>query len=187
VRAAPRRVRRRYRARVSGTPLPPRTFTADGAFVVAAFLACAGVYGLANADAAAQPWAYAAVSLAVVVVLAMPLAWAGWWLRRQRVEVHPDRVVVRSGERVRREVVLADLVEVHVGEQVRLHDLRGSRAMPRVLLRSTTGAVAVSRHDLETLDPLLLVLVPHVRARPGLLAGGAQREAFERLLPDAAR
>ena len=47
----------------------------------------------------------------------------------------------------------------------------------------------MSRHQVLTLAPLLEVLAPHVRARPGLIADERQRETFDRYLrecvPDA--
>jgi hypothetical protein len=127
----------------------------------------------------------AAVALLMV---ALPV-WAIWWLRGRTIVVHPDRVVVRRGEREVRTFAFADLIEVR--PEV---DGSSGAATPELcnkavtlIGRTTAGkrrGLKVTAQTVESIDPLLLVLAPVVARRPELLPHDIHRTLFEEYVDD---
>ncbi|MCF6378381.1 hypothetical protein L2K70_12270 [Nocardioides KLBMP 9356] len=127
----------------------------------------------------------AAVTLLMVL---LPL-WALWWLTGRTIVVHPDRVVVCRGGREVRTFAFDDLVEVRPGV-----DGSAGAATPEfwnksvtVIGRTTSGkrrGLTVTAQTVESIDPLLVALVPVVARRPGLLPHAVHRTLFDELVAD---
>ena len=120
--------------------------------------------------------------LALVMVV-LPL-WAVWWTHGRTIVVHPDRVVVRRGDREVRSFAFDDLTEVRPGV-----DGSAGAATPEFWNRSVTllgrtsdgkrRGLKVSAQTVESIDPLLLALAPEVARRPDLLPHDVHRMLFE--------
>lgn len=127
----------------------------------------------------------AAVALLMVV---LPL-WAIWWLTGRTIVVHPDRVVVRRGEREVRTFAFADLIEVR--PEV---DGSAGAATPEfwnkavtLIGRTTAGkrrGLKVTAQTVESIDPLLVALAPVVAGRPELLPHDIHRTLFREYVAD---
>lgn len=127
----------------------------------------------------------AAVAL---VMVALPL-WAIWFSRGRTIVVHPDRVVVRRGEREVRTFAFDDLVEVRPTV-----DGSAGAATPEfwnkavtLIGRTTDGrrrGLKVTAQTVESIDPLLLALAPVVAQRPELLPHEIHRTLFEDYVAD---
>lgn len=130
----------------------------------------------------------AAVALLMVV---LPV-WAIWWLRGRAIVVHPDRVVVRRGEREVRAFAYDDLIEVRPSV-----DGSAGAATPEfwnkavtLIGRTTEGkrrGLKVTAQTVESIDPLLAALAPVVAARPDLLPHDIHRTLFEEYVADLGR
>ncbi|KRE94245.1 hypothetical protein ASG76_12780 [Nocardioides sp. Soil774] len=127
----------------------------------------------------------AAVALLMVV---LPL-WAVWWLRGRTIIVHPDRVVVRRGEREVRSFAFDDLIEVRPGRDASVGAATPEFWNKSVTLigRTTAGrrrGLKVTAQTVESIDPLLVALAPVVARRPDLLPHDVHRALFEEYVRD---
>lgn len=163
------------------TPRPLLRNLALGVLVVGIALTAA-----VWAAGGAQRVPYTAGVALVLVVL--PL-WAVWWTRGRTIVVHPDRVVVRRGDRDVRTFAFDDLIEIRPGV-----DGSAGAATPEfwnksvtLLGRTTDGkrrGLKVSAQTVESIDPLLVALAPVVARRPELLPHDIHRTLFEEYVDD---
>ncbi|RYC11137.1 hypothetical protein [Nocardioides zhouii] len=127
------------------------------------------------------------VGVALVMVV-LPL-WAVWWTHGRTIVVHPDRVVLRRGEREVRTFAFDDLIEIRPGV-----DGSAGAATPEFWNKSVTllgrtsdgkrRGLKVSAQTVESIDPLLLALAPAVARRPDLLPHDVHRTLFEEYVHD---
>lgn len=124
----------------------------------------------------------------VALMVALPL-WAVWFSRGRTIAVHPDRVVVRRGEREVRTFAFADLTEVRPAT-----DASPGAATPELwnksvmLLGQTTDGkrrgLKVTAQTVESIDPLVLALAPVVARRPDLVPRDGDRRLFDEYVRD---
>jgi hypothetical protein len=134
----------------------------------------------------------ALLTAAVALVMVVLPAWAIWFSRGRTIVVHPDRVVVRRGEREVRTFAFDDLVEVRPSV-----DGSAGAATPEfwnkavtLVGRTTDGrrrGLKVTAQTVESIDPLLLALAPVVARRPDLLPHDVHRTLFEEYVADLGR
>ena len=130
-----------------------------------------------------------ALTAAVALVLVVLPLWAVWFTRGRTIVVHPDRVVVRRGEREVRSLPYDTLTEVRPGV-----DGSAGAATPEFWNKSVTlvgrtsegrrRGFKVSAQTVESIDPLLLALAPVVARRPELLPHDVHRTLFEEYVRD---
>ena len=132
------------------------------------------------------------LTAAVALLMVVLPAWAIWWLTGRAIVVHPDRVVVRRGERVVRTFAFDDLIEVHPGIDGSVGAATPEFWNKAVTLvgRTTAGkrrGLKVTAQTVETIDPLLVALAPVVARRPDLLPHDIHRTLFEEYVADLGR